>query len=349
MARPEPRTIVGLISPSSDSTMPDSLMMLVKCNSRGKMNAKRDFLCGFLAVAALFTAGTSRSFAEDAAVAAALTKMEDRLLEHDYHTESDDARLNRLEKFVFGAPETGTPQVRVARLNAAIVPESDSESASAPQIPSQKKSASAGSSSSSGQQRQAAANPATSKPSATPAYSQSDFGSYPRVAELEQQIFGKTFDSDPLPVRVSRLETKEFGRVSKEDDLCDRIDKLDQLVLKTNPDPVQPRYTAAPAPSLTPYGLADGSADAPAKPVIENPFTPGSAQVKGVEQRTSTLEKFVFGHEHFGKPLAERVARLEKKLVPYEHQSDKDIATRVDHLWTMLSAANTTTPSMSTD
>ncbi len=296
------------------------------------MNLKRDILYGFFALTAACTVGTLRASATDAAVTTALTKMEDRLLEHDYHTETVEARLNRLEKFVFGAPETGTIAERVARLSAAIVPAHEDNNETASQVPAKKQA------------------PVTAKApgntpgnASAPVYSKSDFGSYPRVAELEQQVFGKTFDADPLPVRVSRLETKEFGRPSKEDDLCDRIDKLDQLVLNTNPGTPSPHYHSSPATpaNMTPYNISDSSADEPSKPAIENPFAPGAAQVKGIEQRTSTLEKFVFGHEHFGKPLAERVARLEKKLVPYEHQGDKDIATRVDHLWTMLSAANT--------
>jgi hypothetical protein len=283
---------------------------------------------------------------EDAAVSATLTRLEDRLLEHDYHTESDDLRLSRLEKFVFGEAETGTIKERVARLNAAIVPAKEGENFEAAPIPARKNVASLP------PFKQAAKQSASSNSSASANsshYDPSDFGKYPRVAELEQQLFGKTFVSDPLPVRISRLETKEFGHASSEDDLCDRMDKLDRLLAPSNAITA----SSSPAPASTPHsyssnssspgygGSYSGGDDEPPKPAVENPFAPGAAEVKSIEQRTSILEKFVFGHEHFGKPLAERVARLEKKLVPYEHHTDKDLPTRVDHLWTMLSAANT--------
>jgi hypothetical protein len=291
-----------------------------------------------------------------------LSKMEVRLLDHDYKSETEDQRLARLEKFVFGGPESGTEKERIDRLKAAIVP-APSQTASSPAAVSKNASKPAGKDS-----------PVASvKPQPAASYDPSDFGSYPRVAELEQQLFNKTFKSDPLPVRVARLETKEFGKTSPNEDLCDRMDRLDLVALKPAPNSNAPTAVASapnypqtygpdgtPAPpgqhwvqygsvpNLMPFNrFADANSkypadpDEPAKPVIENPFAPGATKINGVEQRTLTLEKFVFGHEHAGKPIAERVAKLEKKLVPYEHNEDKDIATRVDHLWTMLNAANT--------
>jgi hypothetical protein len=54
------------------------------------------------------------------------------------------------------------------------------------------------------------------------------------------------------------------------------------------------------------------------------------------------MERLVFGHEHGGHPLAERVHRLEKKLVPYEVSklASEDLTKRISNLWTMLEAAN---------
>jgi hypothetical protein len=303
-----------------------------------------------------------------------LSKMEVRLLDHDYRSEPEAQRLERLEKFVFGGPETGGVKERVERLKAAIVP------APASQPTASSQSSLAGPKS--GDKTSSKSSPvASSKTQPTTTYDPSDFGSYPRVAQLEQQFFNKTFTADPLPVRVARLETKEFGKSSPNEDLCDRMDRLDRIALKPSPQESPaagngavahsaydgPAGPAPPGqhwvqygfpPNITPFNqFADAKSDYPSdgsgeggKPAIENPFAPGSAKINGVEQRTATLEKFVFGHEHFGKPIAERVEKLEKKLVPYEHNGDKDIATRVDHLWTMLNAANTMNKSpVSTD
>jgi hypothetical protein len=310
-----------------------------------------------------------------ASTSATLSKMEVRLLDHDYKTETEDQRLSRLEKFVFGGPESGTDKERVDRLTAAIVPAapttSDAATSDASKTTTKTAAKGAGKGTSKDTPVASAATPPTK-------YDPSDFGSYPRVAQLEQQFFNKTFTSDPLPVRVSRLETKEFGKPEPNEDLCDRMDRLDRIALKPTPrasagsgadvgfsgpplkggTPIAYGPDGKPAPAgqhwvqygdvpvnspFSPFNSNNGPSapDAPAKPVIENPFLPGSPKINGVEQRTSTLEKFVFGHEHIGKPIAERVEKLEKKLVPYEHNNDKDIATRVDHLWTMLNAANT--------
>jgi hypothetical protein len=80
---------------------------------------------------------------------------------------------------------------------------------------------------------------------------------------------------------------------------------------------------------------------APAPAPVQNPFLPGADQVEGVEARSAVMEKFVFGHGLPHATVEDRVQRLEKKLVPYEHHdSSQDLAKRVDHLWSMLSAAN---------
>jgi hypothetical protein len=80
---------------------------------------------------------------------------------------------------------------------------------------------------------------------------------------------------------------------------------------------------------------------APTAPI--NPFGPAGEDVKGAENRTATMEKFCFGKENASKPLEERVSKLEKRLVPWEHNaSSKDMNTRVNHLWSMLQAANST-------
>jgi hypothetical protein len=79
----------------------------------------------------------------------------------------------------------------------------------------------------------------------------------------------------------------------------------------------------------------------PAPQPPENPFAPGAMEIRGTESRTTILEKFVFGKEQPKKPIEQRVALLEKKLVPYEHNNaNKDLGKRVDHLWSILSAAN---------
>ncbi|MFX6830771.1 hypothetical protein ABTH65_19015, partial [Acinetobacter baumannii] len=85
------------------------------------MKTKRHIQGALVAASLLAFCGALNSYADDsaamtAAETAALTQMEYRLIEHDYHKESIDARLARFEKFVFGGPETGTIPERIARL-----------------------------------------------------------------------------------------------------------------------------------------------------------------------------------------------------------------------------------------
>ena len=78
-----------------------------------------------------------------------------------------------------------------------------------------------------------------------------------------------------------------------------------------------------------------------AAPKRQNPFTADAAPVETIEARTAALEKFIFGCTQGSRPMKQRVQRLEKKLVPYEHhEANEDLNARVDHLWSILSTAN---------
>ncbi len=241
-----------------------------------------------------------------------------------------------------------------------------------------------------------------------------DYGRYPRVSALEQKVFGLTYEKDSLPVRIARLEEKEFGKASPDDDYGERIDRLDRKV-KPKMEVAQDDQGSGAAgangggagrgsmsgtigrtlvgllgsavgiggggiggvggtgsgmgmlgmgrgmgmgPGLMGSGIGYGvdpsgqrgkgngqsqadSASAPSAPMIQNPFAPGSLPATGIEDRTNAMEKFVFGREHSDRPLEERVARLEKKLAPWEHhEGSQDLAARVNHLWSILAAAN---------
>src|SRR5271154_510670 len=48
----------------------------------------------------------------------ALSKLEEQLFEHDYRTEDDNARLKRLEDFVYGSSQSGSFPTRLANLQS---------------------------------------------------------------------------------------------------------------------------------------------------------------------------------------------------------------------------------------
>lgn len=273
------------------------------------------------------------------AVQTAIAQLEDKLYEHKYPNESDDARLTRIEKFVFGAAQTGTTSERVQRLQTSFASQADAID-KPPTAATPAKSAPAA----------AASDAVTSSPTF-------DSANYPRVTELEKDMLNVTYVHEPLPQRLSRLESKAFGKPSKSDDMCARVDDLDEYaethnIFKNHKDPLNSSTVASASrpgvfsnsflgghgfPSPPPESFDDDADDAPKAPV--NPFING---VTGTDQRLSAIEEFVYGHNYATRPVQDRLERLEKRLVPYMHNlAQKDVTNRVNNLWNILNVANT--------
>lgn len=53
---------------------------------------------------------------------------------------------------------------------------------------------------------------------------------YPRVTGMERAVLNQTYQSDPLPARLSRLEEKAFGKSAETLDLSTRTDNLQDYV-----------------------------------------------------------------------------------------------------------------------
>ncbi|MBI2810955.1 MAG: hypothetical protein HYX67_09025 [Candidatus Melainabacteria bacterium] len=288
---------------------------------------------------AAHAAGSQPVAPKGTAVQTAIAQIEDKLYEHKYPAESDDARLTRIEKFVFGAAQTGTTAERLQRLQASITSQADA--IDKPPAPAT-------------QAKAAPVAAATDAVTSTPAF---DSANYPRVTELEQDMLNATYVHEPLPKRLSRLESKAFGKPSNSNDLCARVDDLDEYaethkIFKNHKDPLN----SAPVASASRSGVfsnsilsgrgfptASDSSDndfddaAPKAPV--NPFIDG---VTGTDQRLSAIEEFVYGHNYATRPAQDRLARLEKRLVPYQHNlAQKDVTSRVNNLWNILNVANT--------
>jgi hypothetical protein len=292
------------------------------------------------------------------AVAGSIGKLEQRLFELTYPSEDDDARLTRVEKFVFGGRQTGSVQARLTRLESAI---SSTPTTATPPATPQKSVATANNSNGNGQSQGSQGDDAVTSSSSFAS------GNYPRVTELEQDMLGTTYAQEALSQRLSRLETKAFGAPSTSNDLCARVDSLDQYadrhhIFKDRHDPLVNTEMAGTAPTMfnrstngsgggfggfggfaPPMSMmndnsSDTSDDTPKPPV--NPFIDGN--VTGTDQRLSAIEEFTYGHNYATRPVQDRLARLEKRLVPYEHNlTAKDVPTRVNNLWSILSVANT--------
>ncbi|HEY9733649.1 MAG TPA: hypothetical protein V6C89_17140 [Drouetiella sp.] len=305
-----------------------------------------------VAYAAAAVAGTAN------ATEAAIAQLEDKLYEHKYPNETDDARLSRIEKFVFGAAQTGTVAERLQRLQNSITSQANAID-KPPAVNAQ--SSSSSSQSTAGQSSSASA----SAPSdAVTVSSTFDSANYPRVTELEKDMLNATYVHEPLAQRLSRLEAKAFGAPSKSNDLCERVDNLDEYaethkIFKNHKDPLNSSTIASSSSAPVSSGRSGifsnsflgsrsftGSSDsfdddnppASPKPPV-NPFVDG---VTGTDRRLSAMEEFVYGHNYATKPVQDRLERLEKRLVPYQHNlAQKDVTYRVNNIWNILSVANT--------
>ncbi|MFN8554026.1 MAG: hypothetical protein U0103_21330 [Candidatus Obscuribacterales bacterium] len=283
-------------------------------------------------------------------VQVAIAQLEDKLYEHKYPNESEDQRLTRIEKFVFGAAQAGTPAERVQRLQSSFASEAtaiDKVSQAGSQIQN-----SSGGASSSSSPSSLGSSPVVT---ATPAF---DSANYPRVTELEKDMLNATYVHEPLPQRLSRLETKAFGKASNSTDLCARVDDLDEYaethhIFKDHKDPLNSSTVgSAGRPGIFSNSILSGrgfpgmydahdddndNSEPPKAPV--NPFVNG---VTGTEQKLSAMEEFVYGHNYATRPVQDRLERLEKRLVPYQHNlAQKDVTYRVNNIWNILSVANT--------
>jgi len=167
-----------------------------------------------------------------------LTRLEIKFFQHNYPKDTEPARLERLEKMVFGEIKSGGDGDRLAKLIEAV-PVSDTPPSDAAVTGGAGHGASA--------EDLTAGQPTPSTTSRkgrraqVPVTSQSNPGDndldapvktdekYPAVTAIEQKVLGKDFAGEPVEKRLARLETKEFGKPSSSSmDLSDRVDALKQ-------------------------------------------------------------------------------------------------------------------------
>jgi len=140
-------------------------------------------------------------------------KIEKSLYGFTYSNESDTARLNRIEKTVYGVESNGQAQSRIAKLRKdlsadligqEIEPKEDTLASEEDSWVFDKEPAEA------------------SKMN------------YPAINELEKHVFNKEFKEKDIKTRLSNLETKTFGKTYANDDLATRVDRLKAEVRPQN-------------------------------------------------------------------------------------------------------------------
>lgn len=178
-------------------------------------------IIGLVVSLSLFLVGAALAGDSVSAVDPSIAKLERKLFHNEYPKETVEARLDRLEKMVFGEAKDGAQQERLKNLLSAV-PNVDSPADSQEEDAAADKSvASEGSAGSAGGGRQSDNRAETASPPA-------NASNYPAVSAMEQRLLGKDFSAEPVIKRLERLETKVFGRPSGLDDLSERVDRLKQ-------------------------------------------------------------------------------------------------------------------------
>lgn len=265
-----------------------------------------------LPVAVLFagnlSAGVALAAAESTPAEADLSRLEQRFFAHDYIDQSMDARLERLEKLIFGEAKAGTDGQRLKEV-LSTMPKDDS--------PGEGKDSGAASESKTGgaadqkptsHRLEPPASQSAGNNSASPASSK-----YPTVSKLERIILGQSYPDDPVRRRLGRLEATAFGNASQSDDMTERVDRL-----------------------INYAGLqSDWAGDDFLPPYLASrwPASQATSAGTGLLQKVRQVEDEVFGRTCVQKPLIERVHNLEKVMFPAEQNpGELSLPERVERI-----------------
>ncbi len=298
-----------------------------------------------------------------------ISRLETKLFQHDYPREAVEARLDRLEKMVFGEAKGGAVQERIHNLLSAVPVSGSDQPARQP----------AGGAGGSGDAMARAGGAGADEDAGA------DGSKYPAVTAIESRLYGRDFAAEPIGKRLDRLETKVFGHPSGVDDLSERVDRLKQRtgidIAKQAPpgsdwsdddDDVamsQPNAGAggegrsvggrdlrkdfgvpqaaagatdrwagtgtygmgnAPPPV---GGVGGTDADDDEAPPYTVSQSPPRSQPLGLNQQVSALEQEIFGRTYPRESLPARLSRLEGTVFPQQKPSaDKPLPDRVNRL-----------------
>jgi hypothetical protein len=201
-----------------------------------------------------------------------LIALETKFFEHTYPSDSDEDRIGRLEKLIFGESKSGDVQSRLAEIQKVVVSSDIPGGGSSSAAPS---SQGGGSPAAPSTAPESASAPATTTPVSTAA---TPGASYPRVDALEELLLGQSNKKTALEQRLGLLEKKAFGQPSSSDDMSARTDALEQYWQKKLSPSLNQKYDRA----LTQLESQVIGQSYPDKPIIE---------------RLQTLEGIVFPNE----------------------------------------------------
>ncbi len=222
-----------------------------------------------------------------------ITAIENTIFGYDYKDESDEKRVERIEKNLYGQKKTGDIINRVDSI------QNDTGLTIKKERPLY-------SSNSSSQSKENLKLPELKEDSTV---------EYPIVDKMEEEIFNTTYKNENIYSRLNRLEEKVFNKTSSED-LNSRVDKLASVIRpKTKKMSNQYAY--------------DYSSDDLNNYYNNNGFEPVNDQ--SMPFQLAALEEDLLRNAYNNDNTSNRLSRLEQKLFNRTFVSDSDV-TRLQRI-----------------
>lgn len=221
-----------------------------------------------------------------------ITSIETSMYGYDFSSESENSRLERIEKHLYGEKKKGSIQSRLKDIQDdtgyTVIKE----------------------------QKHSQENKIVEQP-----LKEDSTVEYPMVDKLEQEVFKTTYTNENIYKRLERLETKVFNQTSN-DSLNNRVDKLATII---NPKKQIKRQEENLANDLNNYyrnnGLEPVSNDSVPFQLatLEQNILKNDYMNDNISTRLSRLEKEMFSRTF---PNDNDVVRLQRIMVAYDAKQD---------------------------
>ena len=243
-----------------------------------------------------------------------LSKVENSIFGFDYANESDNTRVARIEKEIYGKENSGDINKRIAKINKDFGTEFIGQ-----EIPPCEDTF------------------ALDEFEAETISSQDPNIDYPVINELEQSVFHEQYKNMGVKDRLAQLENKVFSKSYQSDDLSTRVDRLrdkirpqalEQPAIAQNDD----FYTAGYYPDIPDYdGLTIGGSgynsfynDTYSQPSYSMPRL-------GRKVNLTTVENSLYHSNFKNDTMANRLARVEQSMFGQTFNED-DESSRMERI-----------------
>ena len=224
-----------------------------------------------------------------------ITAIENTLFGYDYHGETDEKRVERIEKNIYGQKKSGDLAKRVENIKN----DSGLTFSKQPSI-----------------ENNSSSKTLTRKDDDIPELKEDATVEYLIVDKMEEEIFKTTYKNENIYSRLNRLEKSVFNKTSDED-LNSRVDKLASVI---RPKKARKMY------QQNNYGYSSDDLDAYYN---NNGFEPVNDQ--SIPFQLSALEEDLLRNSYNNDNTSNRLSRLEQKLFNRTFVSDSDV-TRLQRI-----------------